>query len=199
MEFYERVSGARMHAAFYRPNKMNFSGISTYLLEDISFFVCNAYVTITEINSLLVFNKIWKQRLVNVGSFSQLNAKNYNLSGVLLRSTGIKFDIRLSKNDTYANYFYQNFNSFIGLQGDCYDRYLIRINEMVESLNIITNVIIKYKLNNLLDKVAQQNNPYKSMESLISHFKYWSEGFKVEEGKIYTPVESPKGEFGVIL
>lgn len=200
MEFYERVSGARMHAAFYRPNKMNFSGISIFLLEDINFFVNNAYVAITEINALLVFNKIWKQRLVNVGSFSAETAKDYNLSGVLLRSTGVKFDVRLSSNDTYANYFYNDFSSYTGVHGDCYDRYLIRINEMVESLHIINQVTGSILLNKMLGKVGGPSaNPYKSMESLIQHFKYWSEGFTVKENKVYTPVESPKGEFGVIL
>ena len=200
MEFYERVSGARMHAAFYRPNKMNFTGISIFLLEDINFFVNNAYIAITEINALLIFNKIWKQRLVNVGSFSAEIARDYNLSGVMLRSTGVKFDIRLSSNDTYANYFYNNFNSYTGTHGDCYDRYLIRINEMVESLHIVNQVTNNILLNKMLDKIDNaNNNPYKNMESLIQHFKYWSEGFTIKENKIYTPVESPKGEFGVIL
>lgn len=135
-----------------------------------------------------------------MGSFSIKTAKEYNLSGVLLRSTGEKFDIRLSKNDTYANYFYINFNSYTGSKGDCYDRYLIRINEMVESLQIINQSVNNFLLNPAIDKLdTEVNNPYKNMESLIQHFKYWSEGFNVTANKIYTPVESPKGEFGVML
>lgn len=207
MEFYERVSGARMHAAFYRPNELNLNGLSNFLLEDIILFSNNAFTSINEINSLLVFNKIWKQRLVGIGSFSSKIANKYGLSGVLLRSTGEKNDLRLSNNDTYANYFYIKFNSYIGYKGDCYDRYLIRINEMVESLNIINQVILKLlknknkiKFNKILKKFTiPKGNPYKNMESLINHFKYWSEGFNIKSNYIYSSVESSKGEFGVIL
>lgn len=207
MEFYERVSGARMHAAFYRPNTVNLSGLSYFLLEDITYFINNSYTALNEINSLLVYNKIWKQRLVNVGVFDKRTAEDFGVSGVLARSTGWKYDLRLDTHSTYSNYFYMNINSFIGVTGDCYDRYLIRINEMVESLNLANQSISKL-LNssaNLRSKqllrhfTAPNSSPYKDMESLIEHFKYWSEGFNVSENHIYSAVESPKGEFGVIM
>jgi len=206
MEFYERVSGARMHAAFYRPNEINLKGLSIVLLEDILFFTNNTYTSLNEINSLLVFNKIWKQRLVNVGSFSKKKAKEYGLTGVMLRSTGEKNDLRINTFSTYANYYYLNFFSYIGVKGDCYDRYLIRINEMNESLSII-NQVIKKILNTQINTnsdiylffMKPKGNPYKNMETLIKHFKYWSEGFSIESNHIYSSVESSKGEFGVIL
>ena len=207
MEFYERISGARMHAAFYRPNTVNLSGLSFFLLEDIVYFINNSYTALNEINSLLVFNKIWKQRLVNVGIFDKQTAQNFGVSGVLARSTGWKYDLRLNVYSTYANYYYLNINSFVGNNGDCYDRYLIRINEMVESLNISNQTINKLLnvSNNIRSKQllkyfnSPTKSPYKDMESLIEHFKYWSQGFNVNESHVYSAVESPKGEFGVIL
>lgn len=223
MEFYERVSGARMHAAFYRPNEVNLHSISGYLLEDILNFSRNCFTTLNEMHNLLTYNKIWKQRLVNIGSYSSNVALKYGLTGVMSRCTGIKRDIRLSRLETYSNYYYLNFRSFIGQHGDCYDRYLIRMSEMTESLNIITQVINKitlwkYKgakktnkyatvlphwiLNYVTPRKMISNNyktSYTSMEELIKHFKYWSEGFPVKSGWTYQSIESPKGEFGVSL
>lgn len=143
MEFYERVSGARMHAAFYRPNEVNLHTISSFLLEDILNFTRNCYTTLNEMHNLLTYNKIWKQRLINVGTYSFDTALKYGLTGVMARCTGIKRDIRLSKLETYSNYYYLNFRSFIGQHGDSYDRYLIRMSEMTESLNIINQVVNK--------------------------------------------------------
>ena len=222
MEFYERVSGARMHAAFYRPNEVNLHSISAFLLEDILDFSKNCFATLNEIHNTLTYNKIWKQRLVNVGSYSYETCINYGLTGVMARSTGIKRDVRLDKLETYANYYYLNFRGFIGQNGDSYDRFLIRMNEMTESLNIMNQVIhklIKYKkpkknikrnsdinphqiLKYLYPKSWNQHNyksEYISMEQLINHFKYWSEGFPVKSGWTYRAVESPKGEFGVSI
>jgi NADH:ubiquinone oxidoreductase subunit D len=225
MEFYERVSGARMHAAFYRPNEVNIHAISSLLLEDILEFTRNCFTTLNEMHNLLTFNKIWKQRLVNVGTYSYQLALDYGLTGVMSRCTGIKRDIRISKLETYANYYYLNFRSYIGQHGDSYDRYLIRMNEMLESLNIITQIINKIitvtkKINNNNIKIKKnlinphyilqyinpetvnkQNlkNDYNTMENLIKHFKYWSEGFQVNSGWTYQSVESPKGEFGVSI
>lgn len=218
MEFYERVSGARMHAAFYRPNEVNLTSISRFLLEDISSFSRNCFSTLNEIHNTLTYNKIWKQRLINVGTYSYETCINYGLTGVMSRSTGIKRDLRLDKLETYANYYYLNFRSFVGQNGDSYDRFLIRMNEMTESLNIMNQVIKKltkhkHKKKNsninphsllkyLYPKDYNQNNyknEYISMEQLINHFKYWSEGFKVDSGWTYKAVESPKGEFGVSL
>ena len=218
MEFYERVSGARMHAAFYRPNEVNLNSISSFLLEDILDFNKNCFQTLNEIHNTLTYNKIWKQRLINVGSYSYEMCINYGLTGVMSRSTGIKRDLRLDKLETYANYYYLNFRSYIGQNGDSYDRFLIRMNEMSESINIINQVINKITKNKNKNKKHNSNphqvlkylnlkfwnkhnnkNEYVSMEKLIQHFKYWSEGFPVKSGWTYRAVESPKGEFGVSL
>ena len=222
MEFYERVSGARMHAAFYRPNEVNLKAISSFLLEDILDFSKNCFTTLNEIHNTLTYNKIWKQRLVNVGTYSHETCINYGLTGVMSRSIGIKRDLRLDKLETYANYYYLNFRSFVGQNGDSYDRFLIRMNEMTESLNIINQVINKItkhkhqkkqikKVTNINPhqilkfinpKHLNQNNyknEYISMEQLIKHFKYWSEGFTVKSNWTYRAVESPKGEFGVSI
>lgn len=221
MEFYERVSGARMHAAFYRPNEVNLKSISSFLLEDILDFTKNCFITLNEIHNTLTYNKIWKQRLINIGTYSYEMCINYGLTGVMARSTGIKRDLRLDKLETYANYYYLNFRSFTGKNGDSYDRFLIRMNEMTESLNLITQIIyklLKHKVKSksklkkkfnpsqilkYIDIKSSNNNNYKnkytSMEQLIKHFKYWSEGFNVPNGWTYKAVESPKGEFGVSL
>jgi len=222
MEFYERVSGARMHAAFYRPNEVNLTAISSFLLEDIVEFSRNCFTTLNEMHNVLTYSKIWKQRLVNIGTYSYKTCVEYGLTGVMARSTGIKRDLRLDKLETYANYYYLNFRSYIGQNGDSYDRFLIRMNEMTESLNIINQTIgklTKYKhslkktnnintinphliLKYLYPKSINQYNykgEYNTMEQLINHFKYWSEGFAIKTGWTYRAVESPKGEFGVAL
>ena len=232
MEFYERVSGARMHAAFYRPNTVNLKSISVFLLEDIVEFVRNCFVTLNEMHNILTYNKIWKQRLVNVGVYSYKTCIDNGLTGVMARCTGIKRDLRLDKMETYANYYHLYFRSYLGKNGDSYDRFLIRMNEMTESLNIINQVISRIKkfnkprflktqplteetninnytninphsvLKHLYPKSYNHNSyktEYSSMEQLINHFKYWSEGFTVKKGWTYRAVESPKGEFGVSL
>ena len=211
MEFYERVSGARMHAAFYRPNEINLKHISNYLLEDISIFTNSCFTTLNEINSLLVNNNIWKQRLMGVGAYSAEDAITYGLTGVMLRSVGIKRDIRLDVNETYANYYYLDFKSFYTSNGDSFDRYLLRISEMFESLHIITQTLTKLQIQKRTKlntrELLQYHNfseysfitNFSSMEQTIRHFKYWSEGFIIPNGVAYTCVESPKGEFGVTL
>lgn len=148
MEFYERVCGARMHAAFYRPNEVNLNAISNYLLEDILEFCRNFFTTLNEMHNVLTYNKIWKQRLINIGVYSQQTSIDFGLTGVMARCTGLKRDIRLSKTETYSNYYYLNFRSYIGQHGDCYDRFLIRMNEMSECLNIINQNINKLTIFN---------------------------------------------------
>jgi NADH-quinone oxidoreductase subunit D len=106
-------------------------------------FSKNCFASLNEMHNTLTYNKIWKQRLVNVGTYSYEMCINYGLTGVMARSTGIKRDLRLDKLETYANYYYLNFRSFIGQNGDSYDRFLIRMNEMTESLNIMNQVIYK--------------------------------------------------------
>lgn len=223
MEFYERVSGARMHAAFYRPNETNLEAISPFLVEDILDFTRNCFTTLNEMHNILTFNKIWKHRLVNIGIFNYQTCLDYGLTGVMSRSVGIKRDLRLSKLETYSNYYFLNFRGFLGQHGDSYDRFLIRMNEMAESLNIINQTvgkIVKHK--NIKNKnvktytnisphnIIKYTNPgfwnknnlknsYNSMENLIKHFKHWSEGDKILPNWTYQSVESPKGEFGVTL
>lgn len=220
MEFYERVSGARMHAAFYRPNEVNLKFLSSFLLEDIVDFTKQCFVTLNEIHNILTYNKIWKQRLVNIGAYSFKMCTNFGLTGVMARCTGLKRDIRLDRLETYANYYHLNFRGYIGQNGDSFDRYLLRMNEMSESLNIINQIIYKLTKKKTLKKHQKTNlNPHKllqhitpdsfnkikkktsynNMEQLIKHFKYWSEGFPVNAGYTYRAVESPKGEFGVTL
>jgi len=222
MEFYERVSGARMHAAFYRPNEVNLKAMSSFLLEDIVEFTKNCFITLNEMHNVLTYNKIWKQRLVNIGTYSTATCLRYGLTGVMSRAVGIKRDLRLSLLDTYANYYYLNFRGYTGQKGDSYDRFLLRMNEMSESLNIINQTIQKLTrytkktkskkstvavnahevagyLNSRLELSKNIKSEYTSMEQLIKHFKYWSEGFNVQTGLTYQAVESPKGEFGVLL
>jgi NADH-quinone oxidoreductase subunit D len=200
MEFYERVSGARMHAAFYRPNEVNLSHISEDFLLDVMAFSKNCSKTLNEMHNVLTYNKVWKQRLVGVGAYSYKTCLEYGLTGVMARCTGLKRDIRLDGAETYANYYYTNFRGFIGQKGDSYDRFLIRMNEMTESINIINQVTkvimlsgkveknskidgseVKHKLlsHELLKfinphKVNSDNfkNNYNTMETLIDHFKY---------------------------
>ena len=204
MEFYERVSGARMHAAFYRPNEFDISGINIQLLSDISLFVKDSFKSLTEIYVTLTTNKIWKLRLVNIGKLSMLQAINFGATGVILRSSGVNKDLRLSKTETYGSYWQLNFKSFIGSRGDSFDRFLIRVREMFESLYLIfqiINLLISYTFisshNNTL--LYYNNIKYLSMEKLIEHFKHYSEGIKVPKGLIYKSIEAPKGEFGVTL
>ncbi len=220
MEFYERVSGARMHAAFYRPNEVNVKFLSYFLLEDIVDFAKQCFLTLNEMHNILTYNKIWKQRLVNVGAYSYKMCINYGLTGVMARCTGLKRDVRVDRIETYANYYHLNFRSYIGQKGDSFDRYLLRMNEMTESLNLINQVVYKLtkkksfqtkrstNLNphRLLQYITpddfnkkKKRNAYNNMEQLIKHFKYWSEGFPVDGGYTYRAVESPKGEFGVTL
>lgn len=213
MEFYERVCGARMHAAFYRPNEVNLNFLSVSLLRDILEFNNNCLITLSEMHNILTYNKIWKQRLVNIGSISYKDCLSFGLTGVMARSTGIKRDLRMDNFDTYANYYYLNFRSYTGQTGDSYDRYLIRMNEMSESINIISQTVFKLTskkkncnpvsmlkaLNKKKYISSSYKNEYSSMEKLITHFKYWSEGLKIKSNWTYQAVESPKGEFGVSL
>lgn len=216
MEFYERVSGARMHAAFYRPNELSINYITTSLIKDIVIFSRSFLKRLSMIENKLLMSSIWKYRLVNIGSLTSNYINNWSLTGVLARSTGLNKDIRLSFFETYANYYYLKIRSFIGSNGDCYDRYLIRMREMVESVHIILQIInkinLKKKKKNFISYLNYYNNTsiksmkknsqlswYLNMEDLINHFKYFSEWNIVKSSYTYKCVESPKGEFGVTL
>lgn len=197
MEFYERVSGARMHAAFYRPAQKHRT-LSHRLLSDIMYFINSSTTALNEINSLLFFNKIWRNRLIGVGTLTINNSLNSFLTGVMLRSTGIKNDIRKNPYTLYGEYIKLNWSSYVGKNGDCYDRFNIRMLEMLESLYIINSVVSNYLAAHKAFSL-DGDHPYKNMETLIKHFKYWSEGFVISKGKTYACVESAKGEFGVML
>lgn len=211
MEFYERVSGARMHAAFHKPINLFSPHLDRSLLNDILFFIQNCYTTLNEMHNVLSFNKIWKQRLINVGTITPEICEFYNLSGVMARSSGIKRDLRLSPKDVYSSYNIFSFKSYFGVNGDCFDRYLIRMLEMGESLQLSNSVISKLMdLSNESSKVTSyvtnevyfSNNPshmYSSMEDLINHFLHWHSGLVVSKDIQLAYIEAPKGEFGVTL
>jgi len=201
MEFYERVSGARLHAAYIRPCGVS-QDISKGLLSDIYKFILQFSSRIDEIEELLTKNRIWKQRLLNIGIVSKKSALNFGLSGVILRSSGLSWDLR--KNTPYENYNQFNFNVPIGTSGDCYDRYLLRIEEIRQSLLIMEQCIQNmpeglireenYKINPPL-----RNNLKNSMEDLIHHFKLYVSGFQVQKSENYVSIEAPKGEMGIYI
>lgn len=201
MEFYERVSGARMHAAYIRPGGVH-QDLPLGLLEDIYIFIEQYAARLDEIEELLTNNRIWKQRLVNIGMVTAKEAIEWGFSGVMLRGSGVEWDLR--KTQPYENYDQIPFSIPVGLNGDCYDRYLIRMQEMRQSIRIID-----YCINNICtgeiktdDKkvVPPARSEMKaSMEALIHHFKYYTQGISVPKGRTYTTIEAPKGEFGVYL
>ena len=224
MEFYERVSGARMHAAFYRPNQVDWSGLNYQFFLDVTFFTRDCFKTLTEIFTVLTSNRIWKSRLVSVGALNFNDAVSNGVTGPVIRSVGIQKDIRFLKSESYSYYWFLNIQGYLGQRGDSYDRFLIRIREMYESANIIFQIITN--LTNLVfhtqkDNKKLDNQPdffffyrtlfendfnklnynlkYTSMETLINHFKLYSEGLQVPKGFTYNSVEAPKGEFGVFL
>ena len=201
MEFYERVSGARMHASYIRPGGVS-QDLPLGLLEDIQTFINQFSIRLDEIEELLTNNRIWKQRLVHIGVVTAQEAKNYGFSGVMMRGSGISWDLR--KNQPYDIYNQVPFNICIGKNGDCYDRYLIRMNEMRESLRIINFCIKNMPLGLIKSDNKKLSPPSRlemknSMEALIHHFKYYSEGFLVPKNRTYVSTEAPKGEFGVFL
>lgn len=201
MEFYERVSGARMHAAYIRPGGVAFD-LPIGLLNDI-FNFCNSFIyRIDEIEEMLSNNRIWKQRLVDIGKVSYTDALSWGFSGPMLRGSGILWDLR--KTQPYEIYDKLEFNIPVGKNGDCYDRYLIRVYEMRESLKIIQQAISKIPVESsfIIDNkiiYPSRMEMKNSMEALIHHFKLFSEGFSIPSGFVYSSVEAPKGEFGVFL
>ena len=201
MEFYERVSGARMHAAYIRPGGVA-QDLPVGLCEDIYKFAQQFASRIDEMEEMLTNNRIWKQRLVDVGIVTSEQALDWGFSGVMVRGSGIQWDLR--KTQPYDIYDKMNFHVPVGTHGDCYDRYLIRIEEMRESLRIIMQCLNQlptglFKTDDR--KITSPSRPQlkQSMESLINHFKYYTEGITVPASETYTAVEAPKGEFGVLL
>ena len=201
MGFYERVSGARMHAVYIRPGGVS-KDIPINLLTDIHKFVCQYDSRINEIEELLTRNRIWRQRLINVGIVSTESAFSYGLTGPLLRSTGVQWDLR--KNTSYEIYRKLKFKVPYSVNGDCYDRYLLRIEEMRQSTSLILQVLNnipkgKIKVENYKIVPPFRFQTKSLMESLIHHFKLYSNGVVVNKGEAYIGVEAPKGEFGVYL
>jgi len=201
MEFYERVSGARLHSSYIRPGGVTFD-IPEGLLDDLFYFVKQFKFRIDEIEELLTSNRIWKQRLVDVGVISWESVINSGCSGVMLRGSGFSWDLR--KCLSYDLYKSVNFSIPIGIFGDCYDRYLIRIEEMRQSLLILSQLINSIpkgpcRINNNKVSAPFRFEAKSSMEDLIHHFKLATEGYIVPEGQVYSATEAPKGEFGVYL
>jgi len=201
MEFYERVSGARMHAAYIRPGGVAFD-IPKGLIDSIFKFCCRFPKRIDEIEELLTNNRIWKQRLVNIGTVTKDEAYSWGFSGVMLRGSGIAYDLRkMNPYETYDNF---NFKCPTGQFGDCYDRYLVRVSEMRQSINIILQAIENLPNESIRYDDQKFVLPFRglvknSMESLINHFKLTSEGPTISPGEVYVSYEAPKGEFAVFL
>ena len=201
MTFYERVSGSRLHANYFRPGGVH-QDMPRGLEEDIAKF-CNSFPKIIDdIETLLTDNRIFKQRNVDIGVVSKEDALEYSFSGVMMRGSGIPWDLR--KSQPYECYDQLDFKIPIGKNGDCYDRYLCRIDEMRESVKIINQCLFnipKGPIKTLDGKISfpSKKEIKESMEALIHHFKLFTEGFHVEKDEIYSAVEAPKGEFGVYL
>jgi len=201
MEFYERVSGARMHANYFRIGGISFD-LPIGLLNDIHTFILQFVSRIDEMEEMLTTNRIWKQRLIDIGKINSRQAIDLGLSGPMLRSTGLAWDLR--KVESYEVYNKVNFFVPTGIYGDCYDRYLIRIEEMRESINIILQCLNMIPLGLVRVDDHKISPPYRSqmkssMESLIHHFKLYSEGVIIPQGYSYGCVEAPKGETGAFL
>jgi len=203
MEFYERVSGARLHSTFFRPGGINVN-IDNQVLLDIKNFNKNFKSRINEIYNLLYNNRIWRYRLSDIGVIDRQMALDFSMSGPLLRSSGFNWDLRKVSN--YEIYKKIKFNTVTGVKGDCLDRFIVRVEEMRESCSIVDQCINKIltKRNkktksDLKLKSNNKENIKKSMEYIINHFKYYSEGFSVDEDDFYVCTETPKGEFGVHL
>ena len=199
MEFYERVSGGRMHSAYFRPGGVA-SDLPAGLLQSIHSWAHQFASRLDEIEELLTTNRIFKQRLVDIGVLPMNDALAWGVSGVLLRGSGVSYDLR--KAQPYEAYGDVDFNVPVGSASDCYDRYLLRIEEMRESLRII-----KQTIDRMPDGVVRPDNgagrgrsEFKtSMEGLIEHFKQVSSGVPLNCGETYSSTEAPKGEFGVLL
>ena len=201
MEFYERVSGARMHAAYFRPGGVH-QDLPKGLAEDIYAYCDRLPPVLEDIEGLLTENRIFRQRNVEIGVISAKDAQDWGFSGVMLRGSGIAWDLR--KAQPYEVYDKLEFDVPVGKNGDCFDRYLCRIEEMRQSLRIIRQCIEKMPGGPVSSQDRKVVPPKRgemktSMEALIHHFKLYTEGFHVPAGQAYAAVEAPKGEFGVYL
>ncbi len=201
MEFYERASGARFHAAYIRPGGIA-ADVPEGLIEDIAKFIEQFPKYIDDVDELLTENRIWKQRTVGISEISVAQALDWGFSGPMLRAAGLAWDLR--KSQPYEIYDQLDFDIPIGQNGDCYDRYLVRMAEIRQSISLVKQCIEKMPGGPIKTEDRKISPPpraemKKSMEALIHHFKLYSEGYHVPEGETYAAVEAPKGEFGVYI
>ena len=202
MVFYERASGARLHAAYFRPGGVH-QDLTPQLIEDIDTWADQFQRVLDDLHGLLTENRIFKQRNVDIGIITPEDAQTWGFSGVMVRGSGMAWDLRRSQ--PYECYDEFDFKIPVGKNGDCYDRYLCRMAEMEESTSIIKQCLAKLRVEkgDVLARGKITPPPRAemktSMEALIHHFKLYTEGFHVPEGEIYAAVEAPKGEFGVYL
>ena len=201
MVFYERVSGSRLHANYFRPGGVHID-LPNGLADDILNFCKNFPKVIDDLETLLTDNRIFKQRNVDIGIVSKQEALDHGFSGVMLRGSGVPWDLR--KSNPYECYQDFEFKIPVGKNGDCYDRYLCRIEEMRESVNIMVQALKKLPKGPIMTLDTKVGPPKRrdmkmSMEALINHFKLYTEGYHVPKGEVYSAVEAPKGEFGVYL
>ncbi len=201
MEFYERASGARLHAAYFRPGGVH-QDLPAGLLEDIAEFCKTFPQAIDHMEGLLTDNRIFRQRTVDIGVVSAEECYDLGFSGPMLRGSGVPWDLRRAQPyDCYADL---DFEIPIGKNGDCFDRYLVRIEEMRQSLRIMEQCVERMpdgpvSVENNKITPPKRGEMKRSMEALIHHFKLYTEGYHVPPGETYTAVEAPKGEFGVYL
>ena len=204
MVFYERACGARLHANYFRPGGVH-QDLPPELIEDIADWCNKEYLpALDDIETLITENRIFKQRNVDIGVVSKEQAFDWGFTGVMLRGSGVGWDLR--KSQPYECYDELEFDIPLGKNGDCWDRYLCRVEEMRQSVKIMLQCIDKLKVTPgpVLSTDHKVTPPRRaemknSMEALIHHFKLYTEGFKTPEGEVYACVEAPKGEFGVYL
>ncbi len=204
MVFYERACGARLHAAYFRPGGVHID-LPEGLAEDVESWCGSFPAVLDDIESLLTDNRIFKQRNVDIGVVSREDAQAWGFSGVMVRGSGLAWDLR--RTQPYECYDEFDFRIPLGKNGDCYDRYLCRMEEMRESLGIMRQVLAALPatdgdpVQSVDRRIAppRRSEMKRSMEALIQHFKLYTEGFRVPAGEVYAAVEAPKGEFGVYL
>ncbi|HEV7345364.1 MAG TPA: NADH-quinone oxidoreductase subunit D [Devosia sp.] len=205
MLFYERASGARLHAAYFRPGGVH-QDLPQDLVDDIGVFCKEFLGFMVDLDALLTENRIFKQRNVDIGVVKLEDAWNMGFSGVMVRGSGAAWDLR--KSQPYDCYAEMDFDIPVGKNGDCYDRYLIRMEEMRQATYIMQQCVAKLNAPDGKGPVAsvdgkvvppQRGEMKRSMEALIHHFKLYTEGYKVPAGEVYAAVEAPKGEFGVYI
>jgi NADH-quinone oxidoreductase subunit D len=205
MIFYERASGSRMHAAYFRPGGVH-QDLPQALVDDIEAFCDPFLLVLDDLETLLTGNRIYMQRNADIGVVSQEDAWKWAFSGVMVRGSGAAWDLR--KAQPYECYDRFDFDVPVGKNGDCYDRYLVRMEEMRQSIRIMKQAIALLNSPEGQGPVASTDGKVvppkrgemkQSMEALIHHFKLYTEGYKVPAGEVYAAVEAPKGEFGVYL